>query len=117
MPSCCTGVLAAACRQGKRTQHGKPHGVVSDDLALRGVQSNGKTPLGHNGLRPVINAARVGELALSTVLVEVPAAFAAFASAACYGCNPILTGRNHVVKRTHENLHISQRSGILTLRH
>jgi hypothetical protein len=27
----CTGVLAAACTQGKRTQHGKPHGVVSDD--------------------------------------------------------------------------------------
>jgi hypothetical protein len=24
-------VLAAACRQGKRTQHGKPQGVVSDD--------------------------------------------------------------------------------------
>ena len=23
--------MAAACRQGKRTQHGKPHGVVSDD--------------------------------------------------------------------------------------
>ena len=30
-PSCCTGVLAAACTQGKRTQHGKPHGVVSND--------------------------------------------------------------------------------------
>ena len=30
-PGCCTGVLAAACPQGKRTQHGKPHGVVSDD--------------------------------------------------------------------------------------
>src|ERR1700682_1847788 len=27
----CAGVVAAACRQGKRTQHGKPHGVVSDD--------------------------------------------------------------------------------------
>jgi hypothetical protein len=25
------GVLATACTQGKRTQHGKPHGVVSDD--------------------------------------------------------------------------------------
>jgi hypothetical protein len=24
-------VLAAACTQGKRTQHGKPHGVISDD--------------------------------------------------------------------------------------
>src|ERR1017187_4236550 len=30
-PSSYTGVLAAACTQGKRTQHGKPHGVVSDD--------------------------------------------------------------------------------------
>src|ERR1017187_770141 len=31
MPSCYTGVLAAACTQGKRTQHGKPQGEVSDD--------------------------------------------------------------------------------------
>jgi len=31
MPSCCTGVVAAACTQGKRAQHGKPHGEVSDD--------------------------------------------------------------------------------------
>ena len=30
-PSRYTGVVAAACTQGKRTQHGKPHGVVSDD--------------------------------------------------------------------------------------
>src|SRR3979490_418453 len=29
-PGCCTGV-AAACAQGKRAQHGKPHGVVRDD--------------------------------------------------------------------------------------
>jgi hypothetical protein len=36
------------------------------------------------------------------------------ASAACYGCNPILTGRNHVVTRIHENLRISRRSGVLT---
>ena len=27
----CAGVVAAACTQGKRTQHGKPQGVVSDD--------------------------------------------------------------------------------------
>jgi hypothetical protein len=27
----CTGVVAAACTQGKRTQHGKPHGVIRDD--------------------------------------------------------------------------------------
>src|SRR5450631_1276240 len=30
-PSSYTGVLAAACTQGKRTQHGKPQSVVSDD--------------------------------------------------------------------------------------
>src|SRR5664279_2231029 len=27
----CTGVVAAACTQGERTQHGKPQGVVRDD--------------------------------------------------------------------------------------
>ena len=27
----CTGVVAAACTQGKRTQHGKPQSVVRDD--------------------------------------------------------------------------------------
>src|SRR5713226_4305549 len=31
MPICCTGVVAAACTQGKRTQHGKPHCVIRDD--------------------------------------------------------------------------------------
>src|SRR6266481_6186458 len=30
-PSRYTGVLAAACTQGKRRQHGKPQGVVRDD--------------------------------------------------------------------------------------
>src|SRR5258708_34210390 len=30
-PSRCAGVVATACTQGKRTQHGKPHGVVSKD--------------------------------------------------------------------------------------
>src|ERR1700704_1536467 len=30
-PSRCAGVGAAACTQGKRTQHGKPRGVASDD--------------------------------------------------------------------------------------
>ena len=30
-PSRCAGVVAAACTQGKRTQHGKPQGVASDD--------------------------------------------------------------------------------------
>src|SRR5271169_4115135 len=31
MPVCCTGVVAAARTQGKRTQHGKPHCVIRDD--------------------------------------------------------------------------------------
>src|SRR6266403_2247647 len=30
-PRRCTGVVAAACTQGKRRQHGKPQGVVRDD--------------------------------------------------------------------------------------
>ena len=30
-PSRCAGVVATACTQGKRMQHGKPHGVVSND--------------------------------------------------------------------------------------
>jgi hypothetical protein len=30
-PIRCAGVVATACAQGKRTQHGKPEGVVRDD--------------------------------------------------------------------------------------
>ena len=30
-PSCCAGVVATACTQGKRAQHGRPQGVVRDD--------------------------------------------------------------------------------------
>src|SRR5882762_6469061 len=30
-PSRCAGVVATACTQGKRTQHGKPRGVLSDE--------------------------------------------------------------------------------------
>src|SRR5258708_36995615 len=30
-PSRCAGGVATACTQGKRTQHGKPRGVVRDD--------------------------------------------------------------------------------------
>src|SRR5580658_2027377 len=30
-PSRCAGVVATACTQGKRTQHGRPRGVVRDD--------------------------------------------------------------------------------------
>ena len=35
-PVCCTGVVAAARTQGKRTQHGKPLGVVGDDQLVAG---------------------------------------------------------------------------------
>ncbi len=40
-PSRCAGVVATACTQGKRTQHGKPHGVVSanDQLEAREGQA------------------------------------------------------------------------------
>src|SRR5882762_307860 len=31
MPRRCAGVVATACTQGKRTQHGKPQSVVSED--------------------------------------------------------------------------------------
>jgi hypothetical protein len=50
-PGRCTGVLAAACTQGKRTQHGKPHCVIRDDQpAAREGQA------GRNGVaeRPVL---------------------------------------------------------------
>jgi len=30
-PRRCAGVVATACTQGKRTQHGKPQSVVSED--------------------------------------------------------------------------------------
>src|SRR5271167_967460 len=30
-PICCTGVVAAACTQGKRAQHGKPRRAIRDD--------------------------------------------------------------------------------------
>jgi hypothetical protein len=30
-PIRCAGVVATACTQGKRTQHGKPQGVIRDD--------------------------------------------------------------------------------------
>ena len=36
-PSRCAGVVATACTQGKRTQHGKPGGVVGRDDHLRPV--------------------------------------------------------------------------------
>ena len=47
----CAGVLAAACTQGKRAQHGKPHGVVGDDQP-----DAGDGQAGHLGVtdRPVV---------------------------------------------------------------
>src|SRR5712675_1161285 len=52
-PGRCAGVLATACTQGKRTQHGKPQGVVSDDqpdaregqVGRRGVTERFVVPL------------------------------------------------------------------------
>ena len=45
------GVVAAACTQGKRAQHGKPHGVVGDDQP-----DAGDGQAGHLGAtdRPVV---------------------------------------------------------------
>jgi hypothetical protein len=37
----CTGVVATACTQGKRTQHGKPFGVVRDGTPLSAPKSSG----------------------------------------------------------------------------
>ncbi len=31
IPATAPGYMATACTQGKRTQHGKPHGVLSDE--------------------------------------------------------------------------------------
>jgi hypothetical protein len=31
IPAAAPGYVATACTQGKRTQHGKPHGVLSDE--------------------------------------------------------------------------------------
>jgi hypothetical protein len=38
----CAGVVAAACTQGKRTQHGKPQGVVGDDQPDAGDGQTGR---------------------------------------------------------------------------
>ena len=49
--SCCAGVVATACTQGKRAQHGKPYGVDRD------VQPDAREgQAGHRGVteRPVV---------------------------------------------------------------
>src|SRR5947207_10697459 len=50
-PSRRTGVLAAACTQGKRTQHGKPHCVVRDDQPDAREGQAGRTGVAE---RPVV---------------------------------------------------------------
>src|SRR4051794_36637091 len=50
-PSRCTGVLAAACTQGKRTQHGKPHCVIRDDQPDAREGQAGRTGVAE---RPVV---------------------------------------------------------------
>jgi len=35
-PSCCAGVMASACTQGKRREHGKPRGVLRDEQSKAG---------------------------------------------------------------------------------
>ncbi len=43
-PSRCAGVLATACTQGKRAQHGKPLGVVGrDDQPKSGDGQKGRS--------------------------------------------------------------------------
>lgn len=41
-PSRCAGVVTAACTQGKRTQHGKPHSVVGRDDQRRAGDGQGR---------------------------------------------------------------------------
>jgi hypothetical protein len=50
-PIRCVGVVATACTQGKRAQHGKPHGVVRD-----GQPNARERRFGHCGVteRPVV---------------------------------------------------------------
>src|SRR3954463_14184082 len=52
-PSRCTGVLAAACTQGKRTQHGKPHCVIRDDQPDAREGQAGRTGVAEKPVVPV----------------------------------------------------------------
>src|SRR5580765_4882272 len=47
----CAGVVATACTQGKRTQHGKPLGVVGDDQPDSGDGQAGRPGVAE---RPVV---------------------------------------------------------------
>jgi hypothetical protein len=51
----CAGVVAAACTQGKRTQHGKPLGVVGDDQPDAG-DGTGRAPWGGGEARSTAEA-------------------------------------------------------------
>jgi len=51
-PSRCAGVVVTACTQGKRTQHGKPDGVVGcDDQPEVGDNQKGRYGVAE---RPVV---------------------------------------------------------------
>jgi hypothetical protein len=52
-PSRCTGVVAAACPQGKRTQHGKPHRVIRDDQPDAREGQAGRTGVAERSVVPL----------------------------------------------------------------
>jgi hypothetical protein len=54
-PSRCAGVVATACTQGKRTQHGKPHGVVGA-RPTGSPRGTGQAPWGGGEVRSTAEA-------------------------------------------------------------
>jgi len=50
----CAGVVAAACTQGKRAQHGKPLGVVGDDQPDAGDGQAGRPGVAERLVRPLM---------------------------------------------------------------
>jgi hypothetical protein len=52
-PSRCTGVLAAACTQGKRAQHGKPQRVIRDDQPDAREGQAGRTGVAERAVVPL----------------------------------------------------------------
>ena len=54
-PSRCAGVVATACTQGKRTQHGRPQGVIRDDQPGR-PRGTGRAPWGDGEVRSTAEA-------------------------------------------------------------
>jgi hypothetical protein len=96
MPSRYTGVLAAACTQGKRTQHGKPRGMVRDDqpdaregrAGCPGVAERfGTVTSSLNPVRQLRRTAGMGEAKL--VNVRWTAALVADGSAATSKSSPV----------------------------